>query len=115
MGDTVGVEDAGLAGVGWKAGDGRVGGLGRDLGMAAGMASFISYSVFEASLCGLFAYFGNAWVQSHFGVNISWVWFAIFMIALISVLAYRDVQLSAKILGVAEDKVRVVMEEVGGK
>ena len=61
-------------------------GLGRDMGMAAGMASFVSYSVFEASLCGLFAYFGNAWVQSHFGYNIPWIWFAMFMIALISIL-----------------------------
>ena len=41
-------------------------GLGRDMGMAAGMASFLSYSLFEASLCGLFAYFGNAWVQIPF-------------------------------------------------
>ena len=76
-------------------------GLGRDMGMAAGMASFVSYSVFEASLCGLFAYFGNAWVQTHLGINIPWIWFAVFMIALISVLSYRDVQLSVKILGVA--------------
>ncbi len=76
-------------------------GLGRDMGMAAGMASFISYSVFEASLCGLFAYFGNAWVQTHLGYNIPWIWFAVFMIGLISFLAYRDVQLSAKVLGVA--------------
>ena len=76
-------------------------GLGRDMGMAAGMASFVSYSVFEASLCGLFAYFANGWVQTHLGVNIPWIWFAVFMIALISVLSYRDVQLSAKILGVA--------------
>jgi len=76
-------------------------GLGRDMGMAAGMASFVSYSVFEASLCGLFAYFGNAWVQTHLGLNIPWILFAVFMIALISVLSYRDVQLSVKILGVA--------------
>ena len=76
-------------------------GLGRDMGMAAGMASFVSYSVFEASLCGLFAYFGNAWIQTHLGINIPWIWFAVFMIALISILSYRDVQLSVKILGVA--------------
>src|SRR5262249_57211049 len=49
----------------------------------------------------LFAYFGNAWVQTHFGVNIPWIWFAVFMITLISILAYRDVQLSVTILGVA--------------
>ena len=46
-------------------------GLGRDMGMAAGMASFVSYSVFEASLCGLFAYFGNAWIQTHLGIQCS--------------------------------------------
>ncbi len=76
-------------------------GLGRDVGMAAGMASFVSYSVFEASLCGLFSYFANAWIQTHLGFNVPWIWLAIFMIALISVLSYRDVQLSARILGVA--------------
>jgi amino acid transporter len=76
-------------------------GLGRDMGMAAGMASFLSYSVFEASLCGLFAYFGNAWLQSHFGINVPWIWLAVFMIALTALLSYRDVQLSVKILGVA--------------
>jgi amino acid transporter len=76
-------------------------GLGRDMGMAAGMASFISYSVFEASLCGLFAFFANAWIQTHFGINVSWIWPAVFMIALIAVLSYWDVKLSVKILGVA--------------
>src|SRR4249920_3523187 len=53
-------------------------GLGRDMGMAAGMASFVSYSVFEASLCGLFAYFGNAWLQTHLGLNVPWIWLAVF-------------------------------------
>jgi amino acid transporter len=76
-------------------------GLGRDMGMAAGMASFLSYSLFEASLCGLFAYFANAWIQAHFGINVSWFWLALFMIALIAVLSYRDVKLSAQVLGVA--------------
>ena len=30
---------------------------GRELGMASGLASAVAYSVFEASLCGGFAYF----------------------------------------------------------
>jgi amino acid transporter len=76
-------------------------GLGRDVGMAAGFASLASYSVFEASLTGLFAYFGNAWLQSHFGINISWIWLSLIMILQIAVLSYQDVQISAKILGVA--------------
>ncbi len=76
-------------------------GLGRDMGMAAGMASFLSYSLFEASLCGLFSFFANAWIQTHLGINIPWIWLALFMIALIAILSYRDVQLSVMILGVA--------------
>lgn len=76
-------------------------GLGRDIGMAAGMASLASYSVFEASLTGLFAFFGNSWLQSHFGINIPWLYLSLFMIAFISFLAYQDVQLSVKVLGAA--------------
>jgi len=76
-------------------------GLGRDIGMSAGFASLASYSVFEASLTGLFSFFGNAWLQSHFGINIPWIWLALVMILLTSFLSYQDVQISAKILGVA--------------
>src|SRR6266850_5083862 len=35
-------------------------GLGRELGMALGFGSVVAYSVFEASLCGGFAFFANA-------------------------------------------------------
>jgi amino acid transporter len=76
-------------------------GLGRDVGMAAGIASLASYSVFEASLTGLFAFFGNSWFQSHFGINIPWIYLSFFMIFFISVLAYQDVQISVKVLGAA--------------
>lgn len=76
-------------------------GLGRDMGMAAGMASFISYSVFEASLYGLFAYFANAWFLQHMGINIPWIWLALFCVVLAALLSHFDVQLSAKILGLA--------------
>lgn len=76
-------------------------GLGRDVGMAAGIASLASYSVFEASLTGLFAFFGNSWLQSHFGINVPWVYLALFVVALSSILSYQDVQLSVKVLGAA--------------
>ncbi|HEU0193486.1 MAG TPA: APC family permease, partial [Gaiellales bacterium] len=75
-------------------------GLGRELGMAAGLASVVAYSVFEASLCGGFAYFAVAKLNQY-GHDISWVWPALFMVALISVLAFFDVHISARILGVA--------------
>ena len=76
-------------------------GLGREIGMSAGISSLACYSIFEASLTGLFAFFGNKWLSEHFGINVPWLWLALLMIAVISVLAYRDVKLSAKILGVA--------------
>ena len=76
-------------------------GLGREAGMAAGLASLASYSVFEASLYGLFAFFGNAWLASHLGINVPWIWLALFAVVLASLFSYRDVQLSAAVLGVA--------------
>ncbi len=76
-------------------------GLGREIGMAAGLASLSAYSVFEASLYGLFAFFANAWVSTQFGINVPWIWFALFAVVLAALFTYLDVQLSAKILGVA--------------
>ncbi|MBI2719489.1 MAG: APC family permease [Rhizobiales bacterium] len=76
-------------------------GLGREVGMSAGISSLACYSVFEASLTGLFAYFGNSWIAAHLGINVPWIVLAIFMIALTAVLSYRDVKLSVAVLGVA--------------
>ena len=76
-------------------------GLGREVGMSAGISSLACYSVFEASLCGLFAFFGNSWITAHLGINVPWIVLAVLMIALTSVLSYRDVKLSVAILGVA--------------
>ena len=76
-------------------------GIGREVGMSAGITSLACYSLFEASLTGLFAFFGNKWLSEHLGINVPWLWLALFMIAVIAVLSYRDVKLSAKILGVA--------------
>jgi amino acid transporter len=75
-------------------------GLGRELGMAAGLAMVVAYSVFEASLCGGFAYFASLKAQQY-GYNIEWYWLALFMVALIGVLAYFDIHISARILGIA--------------
>jgi amino acid transporter len=76
-------------------------GIGREVGMSAGITSLACYSLFEASLTGLFAFFGNKWLSDHLGINVPWLWLALLMIAVIAVLSYRDVKLSAKILGVA--------------
>ncbi len=74
-------------------------GLGREVGIGAGYGSVLAYSVFEASLCGGFAYFLNLKLAA-FGWNVGWPWLALFMVALISVLTYFDVRLSTAILAV---------------
>lgn len=75
-------------------------GLGRELGMGFGFASVVAYAVFEASLAGGFAYFGNLKL-AEFGLNVSWVWCALAMTVGISILSYLDVKVSVAILGVA--------------
>lgn len=75
-------------------------GLGRELGMATGFLMVSAYSVFEVSLLGGFAYFAQI-KAAQYGIHIGWVWFALFAAALIAVLCYFDVELSARILGVA--------------
>jgi amino acid transporter len=74
-------------------------GLGRELGMASGFAMVVAYSVFEVSLLGGFAYFAQIKAASY-GVHIGWVWFALAAAALIAVLCWFDVKVSARILGV---------------
>jgi amino acid transporter len=75
-------------------------GLTREWGMASGLLMVSAYSVFEVSLVGGFAYFAQLKAASY-GVHIQWYWFGFFMIALIAVLTYFDVKLSARLLGIA--------------
>jgi len=74
-------------------------GLGRELGIGTGYGSLVAYSVFEASLCGGFAYFLGLKLNA-FGVTISWPWLALGMVLLISVLTFFDVRLSSALLAV---------------
>jgi amino acid transporter len=76
-------------------------GLGRPLGMGMGFASIVAYCVFEASLAGGFAYFGNADFKEWIGADIPWPVFALAMVAGIAILSYFDVKVSVIILGVA--------------
>src|SRR3954453_11979026 len=75
-------------------------GLNRELGMASGLAMVVAYSVFEVSLIGGFTYFSTLKLNQY-GYHPSWFWPALFMIVLISVLAYFDVHISARVLGAA--------------
>jgi amino acid transporter len=76
-------------------------GLGRELGMAAGICGALSYALFEVSLLGGFAYFANLNFIDWFGWDIPWVLFALGAALLISALCFFDVELSVKVLGFA--------------
>jgi amino acid transporter len=76
-------------------------GLGRELGLAAGITGAIAYSLFEVSLLGGFAYFAATNFNDWFGWEIPWIVFALFAAVLISVLCWFDVELSVRVLGFA--------------
>jgi amino acid transporter len=75
-------------------------GLGRELGMASGFAMVAAYSVFEVSLVGGFAYFASL-KAARYGWHVQWYWLGFAMIALIAILAYFDIRISARFLGIA--------------
>lgn len=75
-------------------------GLGRIAGMASGMLAVLAYVVFEASIVGIFAYFGQTTVADQLGVDIPWIVYAAGMLAVTGVLAYFDINITAKALGV---------------
>jgi amino acid transporter len=76
-------------------------GLGRELGLATGIAGALSYSLFEVSLLGGFSYFAATNFNDWFGWEIPWIFFALFAAVLISVFCYFDVELSVRVLGFA--------------
>jgi amino acid transporter len=75
-------------------------GLGQIAGMVAGLLATMAYVVFEASIIGFFAYSANDTFKSLAGVDVHWLWFALFGLALNAVLTYFDINLTAKVLGV---------------
>jgi amino acid transporter len=86
-------------------------GLGRELGMGFGFGSVFAYSMFEISLAGGFAFFGNADLKSWFGIDVPWPILALIMIAGIAILSYLDVKISSAVLGltlVAEVAILVI-------
>ena len=75
-------------------------GLGRVVGLGTGYMVTFGYMVFEASIIGIFAYFGHLAFLDQLGVDISWVVFAIAGLLLIALLTYFEISLAAKILAV---------------
>ena len=75
-------------------------GLGRVVGLAAGALTTLAYVVFEASLVGIFGFFASSFFSAHAGVEISWIWFAVLMLAINAVATFYKITLAERILGV---------------
>lgn len=72
--------------------------LGDRAGRAAGYLAAIAYLAMLAGLYGIFGFFANA-IFAGFGLDLPWFVWALAVWALVSVLAYLDIDLSAKVLG----------------
>lgn len=75
-------------------------GLGRIVGLGAGVLTTMAYMVFEASLVGIFAFFGHDTFSSLFHLDVPWLVLALAMLAANAILSYFDLELAAKVLGV---------------
>ena len=75
-------------------------GLGRIVGMASGLLITMAYVVFEGSLIGIFSYFFKNLLAAEFGIDIHWILPALLMLVLNSILAFYDINIAAKVLGV---------------
>jgi amino acid transporter len=74
-------------------------GLGRVMGVAAGLVGAVAYCVIEAGVIGAIGYFAHDTVNSRLGTDVPWPVFAFGAVALIAILNFFDVDLSLKILG----------------
>jgi amino acid transporter len=75
-------------------------GLGQVTGMASGLLACLAYIVFEASLIGIFSSFAQTTFKSQLGLAVPWQVFAVFMLVLNAILAYFDINFTAKVLAV---------------
>lgn len=87
--------------------------LGKDIGVGAAYLALTSYTAMTCGLAGAFGYFMHELILAAAGMSISWFILSAIGIAIVALLGYRSVDLSAKILGflmIAEFAVLVVFE-----
>lgn len=74
-------------------------GLGQLWGVAAGYVATMAYVIFEASLVGILAWFGQGTLHAWFGITVNWLVLGIIGIVIVAVLGYFDLNIAAKMLG----------------
>jgi amino acid transporter len=75
-------------------------GLGRELGFMSGFSLLVAYVLFGASLIGGFAAFTQVKLDQY-DISIPWIYIALAAVLLCVLLAFFEVEISAKVLGIA--------------
>ena len=76
-------------------------GLGRVAGAAAAYVAVVAYNAATIGILGALAYFAHVTFGDVLGIHLSWQLWAIIAFAVVAVLSYREVTISAKVLGLA--------------
>ena len=90
-------------------------GLGKRLGMGIAVVALVAYTAIQLGVYGFMGWAVNDTVKAYGGPQIPWPVYALVTIAIVAVLGYRHIELSAKVLGVAlvlEVGVVVVLDAV---
>ncbi|MEU2425323.1 APC family permease [Streptomyces sp. NPDC007851] len=74
-------------------------GLGRPAAVGSGWTAVVSYNCATIGLVGASGYFTSLVLADH-GVHLSWQWCCAIALALVAVLGYRDIAISARVLAV---------------
>lgn len=89
--------------------------LGKDIGVGAAYLALTSYTAMTCGLAGAFGYFMHELILGAAMVSIPWPLLSFIGIAIVGLLGYRSVDLSARILGflmIAEFAVLIVFEAI---
>lgn len=76
-------------------------GLGRVIGLGSGLLITMSYMVFEAVMVALFGVFAKETVAAQLGIDAPWWVYGFFLVAVIGILTYFEIEFTAKVLGIA--------------
>lgn len=76
-------------------------GLGRPLGLSAAFLATLAYNAVSICLPAVFGFFASSIVDDQIGPSISWQVYALGAFLILAFLSYREVTLSARVLGVA--------------
>lgn len=76
-------------------------GLGHRVGMGIAAVALIAYTAIQVGIYGYIGWAIDDTIQFYGGPTIPWPFYALAVLAVVALLGYRDIELSAKVLGVA--------------